>query len=58
LSVSYFKIAKKLFLVDFIKGASLSGSKFVVYNHKGAKIIRALMNFMLKNHRSNGYLEH
>lgn len=38
-------------------GAKISGSGFPVYRGKGARLERALINFMLDFHSSNGYEE-
>ncbi|MFM9874066.1 MAG: serine--tRNA ligase [Fimbriimonadaceae bacterium] len=52
------EIAEELKMVDFAAGAKISGSGFVVYTGWGAKVVRALINFMLDfqvDH--NGYSE-
>jgi seryl-tRNA synthetase len=45
-------------LIDFDAGAKLSGSAFVVYRGAGARLERALINFLLDTHtREHGYTE-
>jgi seryl-tRNA synthetase len=45
-------------LVDFARGAKLSGSGFILYTNWGAKLERALIQFMLDLHtREHGYTE-
>jgi seryl-tRNA synthetase len=54
----HWEIAEELGLVDFAGGAKLSGSSFVSYRGQGAKLERALINFMLELHiEKHGYLE-
>ncbi|MDD4526998.1 MAG: serine--tRNA ligase [Candidatus Margulisbacteria bacterium] len=54
---SHDKIGKDLDILDFERGAKLSGSRFTVYKGLGAKLERALINFMLDVHSEKGYLE-
>ncbi|WP_339020909.1 serine--tRNA ligase [Spiroplasma endosymbiont of Atherix ibis] len=54
---AHWEIASKLGLVDFELGSKLSGSRFVVYTDKGAKIIRALTDILITIHTQNGYKE-
>jgi len=51
------EIAEKLNLLDFKVGSLISGSGFPVYMGLGAKLERALINFMLDVHIDNGYKE-
>lgn len=45
-------------LIDFDAAAKISGSAFVVYRGKGAKLERALINFLLDLHTTeHGYVE-
>lgn len=45
-------------LIDFEAGAKISGSAFVVYRHHGARLERALINFLLDLHtEEHGYTE-
>lgn len=44
-------------IIDFERGAKISGSGFPLYKGKGATLERALINFMLDTHISRGYKE-
>mgnify|MGYP001415908659 CR=1 FL=1 len=51
-------IGESLGLFDFNSAATITGSRFVVYRGLGAKLERALLNFMLDFHTQNhGYEE-
>jgi seryl-tRNA synthetase len=51
-------LGMKLKLFDLERAAKLSGSGFICFTGKGAKLERALINFMLDLHtREHGYLE-
>jgi seryl-tRNA synthetase len=55
---AHWDIAEQLDLMDFERGARLSGSGFVVYKGLGAAFERAVINFMLDLHtRHHGYTE-
>lgn len=52
------ELGKSLRILDFERGAKVSGSGFPVYINKGATLERALINFMLDYHLQNhGYAE-
>ena len=52
------ELATALDLVDFERAAKISGARFAVYKKWGAKLERALINFMLDLHTgSHGYTE-
>jgi seryl-tRNA synthetase len=54
----HWEIGVSLGLIDFERGAKISGSGFIVFRGKGARLVRALMNFMLDLHTSqHGYEE-
>jgi len=54
----HWEIAENLDIVDFSRGAKISGSSFVSYKGLGAKLERALINFMLELHTGqHGYTE-
>jgi seryl-tRNA synthetase len=56
--VPHYEIAEKLSLVDFARASRMSGSSFVSYRGLGAKLERALINFMLDLHiEKHGYTE-
>ena len=48
---------EKAGLIDFERGAKLSGSRFAVLKGEVARLERALVNFMLETHISRGYKE-
>lgn len=51
-------IAERLKLLDFDRAAKVSGSAFVCYTGQGARLERALINFLLDLHtREHGYTE-
>lgn len=54
----HWDIATRLGLIDFERGVKTSGSGFVVFTGLGARLVRALMNFMLDLHLTHhGYTE-
>ena len=54
----HWEIGEALGLLDLPRGAKISGSGFVVYRGIGARLQRALMNFMLDLHTTeHGYSE-
>ncbi len=56
-SEPHWDILERLKLVDLERGAKISGSGFPVYTGQGARLWRALLNFMLDTHTENGYRE-
>jgi len=51
-------LCENLGLVDFERGAKLSGSGFLLYTNWGSRLERALIQFMLDLHtREHGYVE-
>lgn len=56
--LDHIELGRKLKILDFERGAKISGSGFPVYLGKGATLERALINFMLDFHLQNhGYIE-
>ena len=54
----HWEIAEKLDIIDFERAAKLAGSHFALFKGDGAKLERALINFMLDLHtREHGYRE-
>jgi len=53
----HWDIAEGLGLVDFERGVKISKSRFTSYYGMGAKLERALINFMLDTHAERGYQE-
>jgi len=57
-TLDHVELGKKLKILDFERGAKISGSGFPLYMGKGATLERALINFMLDYHLQNhGYSE-
>ncbi len=53
----HWDIGAELGVFDFERGVKIAESRFTVLVDMGAKIERALMNFMLDTHSKNGYTE-
>ncbi len=55
---NHWEIGENLNILDFERGAKVSGSRFVYYKGLGARLERALYNFMLDQHvYQQGYTE-
>ena len=54
---SHWEIGESLNLFDSTKSTKISKSRFVTLIGEGARLERALINFMLDTHSKNGYLE-
>jgi seryl-tRNA synthetase len=55
---NHIEIAKMLNIIDFERGAKVSGGGFAFYRGKGAKLERALISFMIDYHiEHHGYTE-
>jgi seryl-tRNA synthetase len=54
----HWEIGARLGLLDFERGAKISGSGFIVFRKQGARLVRSLMNLMLDVHTTeHGYEE-
>ena len=54
----HIELCESLKLVDFARGAKLSGSGFLLYTNWGARLERALIQFLLDLHTTqHGYIE-
>lgn len=54
----HIELCRRLRLVDFERGAKLSGSGFLLYTGMGARLERALIQYMLEMHtREHGFTE-
>ena len=53
----HWDIAEQLGIVDFETAGKLSGARFALYKGDGARLERALINFMLEHHHARGYQE-
>jgi seryl-tRNA synthetase len=55
---AHWDLGPELGILDFDRAAKITGARFVVYLGLGAKLERALINFMLDTHtREHGYTE-
>ncbi len=54
---SHWEIGESLNIFDSIKSTKISKSRFITLKGNGARLERALINFMLDVHTKNGYLE-
>ncbi len=54
---SHWEIGERLNLFESIKSTKISKSRFITLVGDGARLERALINFMLDIHTKNGYLE-
>ncbi|MDX9789590.1 MAG: serine--tRNA ligase [Candidatus Kapaibacterium sp.] len=58
IKMNHIEIAKKHDIIDFERGGKVSGSGFAFYKGKGAKLERAMINFMIDYHiEKHGYTE-
>jgi seryl-tRNA synthetase len=53
----HYEIGENLGILDFERGAKVSGSRFLYYVGDGARLERAVYNFMLDQHAQAGYVE-
>ena len=53
----HWEIGEDLGILDFERGAKVSGSRFLYYKGLGARLERAVYNFMLDEHAREGYEE-
>ena len=57
-ALPHWEVGERLGVLDFARAAKISGSRFVVQFGQGARLERALANFMLDLHtREHGYTE-
>jgi seryl-tRNA synthetase len=55
---NHWDIGEELGILDFARAAKLAGARFALYKDIGARLERALINFMLDLHtREHGYVE-
>ncbi len=55
--LNHWDIAEPLDIIDFDRAAKISGARFAIMKGMGARLERALMNFMLDTHTAKGYKE-
>jgi seryl-tRNA synthetase len=54
---AHWEIGERHDILDFARGAKVTGARFTFYKGLGARLERALMNFMLDTHTDKGYKE-
>lgn len=54
---AHWDIGTELDILDFDRAAKIAGARFTVNKGKGARLERAIINFMLDTHTENGYTE-
>ncbi|MBI1885332.1 MAG: serine--tRNA ligase [Chloroflexi bacterium] len=55
--LAHWELGERLGIIDFERGAKLSGSRFFVLKGAGARLQRALIQWMLDFHTERGYQE-
>jgi seryl-tRNA synthetase len=56
--LAHWDLAEQLDIIDFERGVKIAGPRFVVYKGMGARLERALMQFMMDTHAiDHGYIE-
>ncbi len=56
--LDHVELSRSLGLMDFAAAGRISGSGFILFTGNGARMVRALINFMLEHHTGlNGYRE-
>ena len=55
--LNHWDIAEALDMIDFDRAAKIAGARFALMKGAGARLERALMNFMLDTNTSKGYKE-
>ncbi len=53
----HYEIGVRTGILQLERGAKMTGSFFPVFSGKGARLVRALINFMLDMHIQNGFFE-
>ena len=53
----HYELGEDLDIIDFVRGAKITGSGFFVLKGDGARLDRALTQFMLDLHHDQGYTE-
>jgi seryl-tRNA synthetase len=55
--LNHWDIAEQFDIIDFDRAAKIAGARFALMKGAGARLERALMNFMLDTHTAKGYKE-
>ncbi|WP_044285612.1 serine--tRNA ligase [Mesomycoplasma ovipneumoniae] len=53
----HYEFGKSKDILDFKRAVKISGNRFVIYKNLAAKLVRALINFMIDTHINSGYQE-
>lgn len=53
--LNHVDLCTKLGLIDYVRGAKLSGSGFWIYRGMGARLEWALLNYFIETHLADGY---
>ncbi len=53
----HWDIGEEKNILDFATGAKIAGTRFTLYRGMGARLERAIMNFMMDTHSDRGYTE-
>jgi seryl-tRNA synthetase len=54
---AHWELGEKLNILDFERGGKVTGARFTFYKGLGARLERALINFMMDTHAQHGYTE-
>lgn len=54
---AHYELGERLNILDFDRAGKITGSRFVVYKGMGARLERALINYMMDLHATNGFIE-
>ena len=54
---AHWDLGPELGIIDFDRGVKLAGARFILLGGLGARLERAIINFMLDEHSSRGYKE-
>jgi len=55
--LAHYELGEQLDILDFGRAGKVTGTRFTFYKGLGAKLERALINFMLDRHSAKGYQE-
>ncbi|MCV3743454.1 serine--tRNA ligase [Ureaplasma sp. ES3154-GEN] len=55
--LAHWDLASNNNLIDFSKATKVTGSRFIIYTNKGAKLYRALQQFCLDHNTKQGFME-
>jgi seryl-tRNA synthetase len=55
---SHWEVAERARILDLARAAKIAGARFALYRGLGSRLERALANFFLDQHTSNGYTEY